>query len=41
LDVAQTAVTMMFVMEGKFGIDIDKLLQRHLEKLLQKGYLTI
>lgn len=40
LDVAQTAVTMMFVMEEKFGIDIEVLLQKHLEKLVNKGYLT-
>jgi len=40
LDVAQTAVTMMFVMEEKFGIDIEDLIQKHLEKLLKKGYLT-
>lgn len=40
LDVAQTAVTMMFVMEEKFGIDIEVLLQNHLEKLSNKGYLT-
>jgi len=40
LDVAQTAVTMMFVMEEKFGIDIQDLIQKHMDKLLQKGYLT-
>jgi len=40
LDVAQTAVTMMFVMEERFGIDIGELLQEHLEKLRRKGYLT-
>jgi NTP pyrophosphatase (non-canonical NTP hydrolase) len=40
LDVAQTAVTMMFVMEERFGIDISELLQEHLEKLCRKGYLT-
>lgn len=40
LDVAQTAVTMMFVLEDKFNINIDELLQQHLEKLLTKGYLT-
>jgi len=40
LDVAQTAVTMMFVMEEKFGIDIEVLLQKHLKKLFNKGYLT-
>lgn len=40
LDVAQTAVTMMFVMEDKFGIDIESLLVSHCEKLLRKGYLS-
>ena len=40
LDVAQTAVTMMFVMEERFGIDIDELLYKHMEKLHSKGYLT-
>jgi NTP pyrophosphatase (non-canonical NTP hydrolase) len=40
LDVAQTAVTMMFVMEEKFGIDIQDLLKKHIEKLLYKGYLS-
>ena len=40
LDVAQTAVTMMFVMEDQFGIDVEAMVQKHLEKLLRKGYLT-
>ena len=40
LDVAQTAVTMMFVMEEKYGIDIDGLLQKHIDKLVYRGYLT-
>jgi NTP pyrophosphatase (non-canonical NTP hydrolase) len=40
LDVAQTAVTMMFVMEERFGIDISVLLNKHLEKLQRKGYLS-
>ncbi|MEQ8237037.1 MAG: MazG-like family protein [Syntrophomonadaceae bacterium] len=40
LDVAQTAVTMMFVMEERFGIDIDEMLLKHMEKLEQKGYLS-
>jgi len=39
LDVAQTAVTMMFVMEERFGIDIEEMLLKHLEKLERKGYL--
>jgi NTP pyrophosphatase (non-canonical NTP hydrolase) len=40
LDVAQTAVTMMFVMEEQFAINIEDLIQKHCEKLLRKGYLT-
>ena len=39
LDVAQTAVTMMFVMEDDFGINIESVLQSHLDKLERKGYL--
>jgi len=39
LDVAQTAVTMMFVMEEQFDINIESVLQSHLVKLEQKGYL--
>lgn len=40
LDVAQTAVTMMFVMEEQFQIDIESLLQDHYQKLERKGYLA-
>ncbi len=40
LDVAQTAVTMMFVMEDNYGIDIERLLISHWEKLQRKGYLS-
>lgn len=40
LDVAQTAVTMMFVMEDNYGINIEELLHKHKEKLLLKGYLS-
>lgn len=39
LDVAQTAVTMMFVMEEQFQIDIESLLLQHYQKLERKGYL--
>ncbi|MBO8157973.1 MazG-like family protein [Thermosyntropha sp.] len=41
LDVAQTAVTMMFVMEDNYGINIDEMLKEHVDKLLQKGYLDL
>lgn len=39
LDVAQTAITMMYVMEQDYGIDINTVLKEHWEKLERKGYL--
>ena len=39
LDVAQTAVTMMFVMEDKYRINIEDMLKQHVAKLREKGYL--
>ena len=38
LDVAQTCVTMLFVLEEFYEIDIDLMVARHLEKLLNKEY---
>lgn len=40
LDVAQTAVTMMFVLEKSHGINLEELLSEHIEKLVRKGYLV-
>lgn len=40
LDVAQTAVTMMYVMEEQHGLDIEHMLQEHIDKLLRKGYIS-
>ena len=40
LDVAQTAVSMMFVLEEHYGVNIEKALDEHIEKLIQKGYLV-
>ncbi len=40
LDVAQTAVSMMFVLEEMYQVDIDAAVARHLEKLRSKGYIT-
>ncbi|NLM89071.1 MAG: nucleotide pyrophosphohydrolase [Syntrophomonadaceae bacterium] len=40
LDVAQTAVTMMFVMEEQYGVNLDNALQEHWTKLERKGYLS-
>ncbi len=41
LDVAQTAVTMMFVLEDNYHIDVEEMLQKHVEKLDRKGYLSL
>jgi NTP pyrophosphatase (non-canonical NTP hydrolase) len=40
VDVAQTAVTMMYVLERKYDVDIEHTLRKHLEKMLEKGYMT-
>lgn len=39
LDVAQTTVSMMFVLEEQFDIDLDEALEEHLRKLVTRGYL--
>lgn len=41
LDVAQTAVSMMFVLEEQYRIDIEKAVAQHVEKLRRKGYLSL
>lgn len=38
MDVAQTAVTMMFVLEEQYGIDLEEVLSTHITKLQNKGY---
>lgn len=38
VDVAQTAVTMMFVLEEQYGIDLEEILEDHVDKLRKKGY---
>ena len=38
VDVAQTAVTMMFVLEEQYGINLDAILKEHIIKLRHKGY---
>lgn len=40
LDVAQTAVSMMFVLEEQYGVNIKEAVNEHLEKLYRKGYLS-
>jgi len=38
VDVAQTAVTMMFVLEEQYGINLEAILNEHITKLRLKGY---
>ncbi len=40
LDVAQTAVTMMFVMEERYGVHIESVVEKHVKKLEERRYLT-
>ena len=40
LDVAQTAVSMMFVLEENYQVDIEEAVEKHINKLCQKGYLV-
>jgi len=39
LDVAQVAVSMMFVLEDKYKIDISESVDEHVRKLIAKGYI--
>lgn len=39
LDVAQVAVSMMFVLEETYQIDIAEKLEEHINKLVRKGYI--
>jgi len=41
LDVAQVAVSMMFVLEEKYNINIDECLDEHVSKLVKKGYIAL
>lgn len=41
LDVAQTAVSMMFVLEEHYDVDIEKAQETHIDKLVKKGYLQL
>lgn len=40
LDVAQVAVSMMFVLEQEYDINIHDKIDEHIEKLIQKGYIA-
>ena len=39
LDVAQVAVSMMFVLEEEYDIDIEDKVNNHIKKLKDKGYI--
>ncbi|MBN2897184.1 MAG: MazG-like family protein [Clostridia bacterium] len=41
LDVAQVAVSMMFVLEEKYNINIDECVDEHVAKLIRKGYIAL
>ncbi|MCT4566508.1 MAG: MazG-like family protein [Maledivibacter sp.] len=38
LDVAQTAITMILVLEKQHGINVEKYIDEHIQKLIGKGY---
>jgi len=40
VDVAQTAVTMMYVLESEYDADIAAALGNHVEKMIRKGYMS-
>ena len=39
LDVAQVAVSMMFVLEEAYDVDIEEKVQQHIQKLIRKKYI--
>lgn len=39
LDVAQTTISMCFVLEEEYGVDIDQKIEEHIQKLINKGYI--
>ncbi len=41
LDVAQTAVTMMFVLEEHYDVNVEEAVREHVDKLIRKGYLVV
>lgn len=41
LDVAQVAVSMMFVLEETYGINIKEKVEAHVEKLIAKKYIKL
>lgn len=40
LDVAQVAISMMFVLENEYNINIHDKIDEHIEKLINKGYMS-
>ncbi len=41
LDVAQVAISMMFVLEETYGINIKEKVDDHVKKLVTKGYIKV
>ena len=40
VDVAQTAVTMMYVLEREYDADINGAMRLHVDKMIRKGYMS-
>jgi NTP pyrophosphatase (non-canonical NTP hydrolase) len=40
IDVAQTAVTMMFVLEDRYQVNVEQAVERHMKKMAEKGYIV-
>lgn len=40
LDVAQVAISMMFVLEENYSINIKEKVESHVDKLVKKGYIS-
>ena len=38
-DVAQSAMTMLYLFQDEYNLDIDEFYNRHIDKLIRKGYL--
>lgn len=41
LDVAQTAITMILVLEKQYDINVERYIDEHIEKLINKGYVEV
>lgn len=40
LDLQQTSATMTFILEEQYGLNLDNLVEEHIQKLVDKGYVN-